>query len=946
MRNRRFFVVFVGLFFAGPTAIPAADVHFSEYHGYLETSTSAVVIGDIDGDHFLDFVFTDEAYGQVRIRSGEPLNEFIGYVGDLDSPTTLALGDLDGDGDNDVVVGQFNNIPIVGDPPYPAESAEILWLQNPLNGGGGWTAHGVSLLTSEGMRDVALADMDADGDLDIVEARSGGFSWAANDGTPADGGWVIHTINSSPIQPWGVAVVDIDGDGDLDVVGSDVTGDELQWFESEDGGGDGVPDDFWAAHNIDAGLDGAAGIDIGDFNSDGLPDVVAAAAVGDRVSWYANPGWTKIEVPYAFDGASSVQAVDLDLDGDLDILATAENADDVAWFENSDGVGGTWIIRTIDASSDGAVDAAAGDFDGDGDPDLVVASLFDLKGINLWINRTNHRRFFADDSIDIRVGLADPRTIEVADVNGDGLEDVVTALWGNGEIKLYLGFNAYGTAWWEIDVATGFTSARDVAVADVDGDGDLDILGAAVGADKVSWWENDGDALPEWTGHSILITYDGAHRVEPADFDRDGDIDVAVAAFDGDNVSWVENKNGAGTSWTRHDLGAFDGAFDLAVGDLNRDGKPDLVATAYNEDLVEYFLNSPTGGLWSAGQVDDLLDGPRGVDLGDIDLDGDVDVVVVVRNDEDIFWYENDGTGTGWTQHNVGTGDFPDGVAVRVADLDGDGDLDVAAVNQDGNDVFIWKNDDRGDSWTKFTMEQNLDSTWDLDVADIDRDGKLDIAVAAGGTADSLVWYPNLGDQFSQVVQERAPRVMANWMWFPVFNITVRNNGRDGLDSAIEITELKMEFYRADGETPLTTSEIDSMLFTVRLWADTDNNAIFDYVGDTAAAGTSDLTLVDGVLTWDLTSWGETINRLVWPDNAEIFFLDIEVEDPESPTPEKFIVRIPAGGLRARDVTYDVPVASEVSEAETTGVISIGYELFSDDFEGGTMSAWSSSSGG
>ncbi len=919
----------------------AAEIPFELYSGYPAGSGRGTAAADINGDGVDDYIVAFESTGIIRGYTTYPLAILFSLTG-FDSPSTVATGDLDGDGDIDIAVGQFDNIPIEGDPPHPAEESEVLWLENPLNGGGGWVAHGVSLLVFEGMRDIALFDMDADGDLDILEAQSGGYTWAANDGSPADGGWVIHTIDSSATQPWGVAAVDLDGDGDFDVVGTDVTGDVVEWFESEDGNADGAPDDFWTSHTIDGSFNNASGVAVGDIDRDGDPDVIAAAAVADQISWYANPGWAETVVATGFDGASSVEVVDLDLDGDLDILATAENDDDLAWFENTDGSGGAWTERTLDAAADGAVDAVAADFDGDGDPDIVMAALFEDR-LFQWTNKKIHRRFFDDDPIEIRSELAEPRAIEVADINGDGLQDVVTALWTGGDVVAYLGVTTEGTGWWTNTVDESFASARDVAVADMDGDGDIDILGAAVAADAIRWWENNGAAVPTWTAHTIVASYNGAHRVEPADFDRDGDMDVAVAAFDGDDVSWMENTNGIGTTWSRHDFGVFDGAFDLAVGDLNSDGAPDIVASAYEDDLVEFFLNSPTGGLWSAGQVGVLLDGPRGVDLADVDGDGDLDLVVVVRNDEDILWFANNGTGASWTEHNVGTGYFPDGVAVRAGDLDDDGDVDVAATNQDGDDVIVWKNDGDGTSWTKYSMEQSLDSTWDLDLADINRDGRLDIAVAAGGTADSLTWYPNVGDQFSQVYYDDAPSVIETGALEPLLAVLVGHQGRTVRDEDMELSRLTLEFVREDGTTPLTSTEINNLLARLELYRDVNNDAYFS-PGDTLAATDEYISLSGGVLTWNLPDGGAQL--AVGPAEAEFFFVVATSLSTVPVSPSKFIVRIPAGGALAEDAEFDVLISSEESNGIETDVIAVGSAIFSDDFESGNTNEWSNVVGG
>ena len=129
----------------------------------------------------------------------------------------------------------------------------------------------------------------------------------------------------------------------------------------------------------------------------------------------------------------------------------------------------------------------------------------------------------------------------------------------------------------------------------------------------------------------------------------------------------------------------------------------------------------------------------------------------MVRLDNDILWYENSGSGAGWTEHDVGTGYFSDGLAVRAGDLDDDGDADVVATSQSGDDVYLWKNNGSASSWTRDTFEQSLDSPWDLAMGDVDRDGRIDLVIAAGGDADSIGWYPNIGGQYTGAAWNVAP---------------------------------------------------------------------------------------------------------------------------------------------------------------------------------------------
>jgi len=99
-----------------------------------------------------------------------------------------------------------------------------------------------------------------------------------------------------------------------------------------------------------------------------------------------------------------------------------------------------------------------------------------------------------------------------------------------------------------------------IYAADVDGDGDMDILGAAFNDDNITWWENTDGTGTDWVEHSVDDSFNGANFVHAADVDGDGDTDVLGAAFIADVITWWENANGAGTIWVEHLVGGdFEG---------------------------------------------------------------------------------------------------------------------------------------------------------------------------------------------------------------------------------------------------------------------------------------------------------------------------------------------------------------------------------------------------
>ena len=179
--------------------------------------------------------------------------------------------------------------------------------------------------------------------------------------------------------------------------------------------------------------------------------------------------------------------------------ARRETGDTIAWWENTAGDGSAWTQHIVSSTFDGAASVYAADVDGDGDLDVLGAA--------------------CDWPAPSPGGRTRP----------------ATAAPGPQHI-----------------VSSSFVGAISVYAADVDGDGDMDVLGAAYDADTIAWWENTAGDGSAWTEHIVSSTFDGAYSVYAADVDGDGDLDVLGAAYGADTIAWWENTAGDGSAWTQH----------------------------------------------------------------------------------------------------------------------------------------------------------------------------------------------------------------------------------------------------------------------------------------------------------------------------------------------------------------------------------------------------------
>lgn len=345
-------------------------------------------------------------------------------------------------------------------------------------------------------------------------------------------------------------------------------------------------------------------------------------------------------------------------------------------------------IRTISNSYRGPQSITAADFNRNGRQDVAVAYATDNKVV--LFNNNGDGKWSANVLGTVNGASA----VFAADLNGDNKIDVVAA--SETDSSVYW-FKNNGNGYTQYSIS-GATAPRSLFVADINGDDKPDII---VAGDSVSYLENHiSNAEPNgWTTISVTYTGSPIDSLFAADLDNNGFVDLVVASSAGNLVAWLNNTNGAGTSFDQITIAQPTGPAQAFGTDIDADGYVDVITANAGENATAIYYNNlgstnhtlPAGSNnsatassgWVGVYVDKEQNAPESVFVTDINGDGHQDVVVAITGSNLIKWYDATDNNYTWTGFTVGSATRPDYVFAR--DLDGDNAKDVIFTSTTAN---------------------------------------------------------------------------------------------------------------------------------------------------------------------------------------------------------------------------------------------------------------------
>jgi len=338
-------------------------------------------------------------------------------------------------------------------------------------------------------------------------------------------------------------------------------------------------------------------------------------------------------------GPKSIKIGDLNDDGKPDLVvvnAGSGTSGTVSVFRNISSTSTISFATKVDFSTGASpVSAAIGDIDGDGKPDLTIAN-YGTNTVSVLRNTSTSGILSFATKIDITTG-SNPTSIAIGDLNRDGKPDLVIANGTNNSVFVLRNASSSGIISFDTIINLGIGSGFDpAAIADIDGDGKLDLVTASYFTISVLRNTSSNIGTISFASKVDFGTGFGPGNLAIGDLDMDGKLDITARNSTGSLVSVLRNTSSIDTIRfaTKVDLPSGQGSFAIAIGDIDGDGKPDLAVTNRNEDSVAVLRNLGSNGFISFATKVKFATSydPWSVAIGDINGDGKPDLAITNLN--------------------------------------------------------------------------------------------------------------------------------------------------------------------------------------------------------------------------------------------------------------------------------------------------------------------------
>jgi hypothetical protein len=482
------------------------------------------------------------------------------------------VGDFDGDGRLDVVVGSTTG---------------ARWVRNTDGTASGFVVSAIPDAPTS-VVSAHARDINRDGRDDLITASNTDDSVDWWELVGAD--WVRHSLVSDFNEASAAVAGDVDGDGDLDVIGAAPGADLVTWWSSEV-----TSQTSFLRSKVDRAFDGARQVVASDINGDRRSDIVGLGAT--QLSWWAvmgsegAPVYIEREIATLVSGRA-VAAGDLNGDGVND-LVVADGAGVRVLLNDGDGTGWSALSTAngLGASGMGVTSLALGDVTGDGRLDIVGITPTQVLS---WANSGGAAPSFVSAVVGTVVSAS---AVALGDTNGNGRVDIVVSNTVDGGTPgLQVFTQATAGAAFTATAITDAPAASHVVVGDVDGDGQAEIFSGQIGLfSLLAYWGWDGSAYARHVlSTEVRATF--TRSLHLADVDGDGDVDLVVA-FGTSEVRWLENVSGTDAGWVLHDLTLVGATGEsLAAADFDADGDMDVVVAHGGDSEVVLYKND--GVAW------------------------------------------------------------------------------------------------------------------------------------------------------------------------------------------------------------------------------------------------------------------------------------------------------------------------------------------------------------